>query len=122
MHASQPLLPSISASNENQTSNNTYVDKAYTKLKAKFQRNVFTRPAEVLGNSPDFPFLAILAIYELPESGLHWSHSYFQCHKDKLRICTCLRLSTTAAACIRTNASRIRRDLPVFRSVFCVFR
>lgn len=118
MRASQRLLTSTAASDEDFTIKNRDVDQAYTQAKTKLQRKVFIKPAPVLGYPPNFLFQAILPIYGLPESGLHWFHSYSKYHKEKLHMTpsvydTCLMYTEKCIA----NASR---SPSVPRGVVCL--
>lgn len=97
---------------------NRDVDQAYTQAKTKLQQKIFIRLAPVLGYPPDFLFQAVLPIYGLSESGLHWFYSYSNYHEEELHMMpsvydTCLMYTKNCLA----NSSR---SLGVPRGVVCL--
>ena len=86
MRASQRMLPAIAASDDDLDVKNRDVDQAFAQAQSKLHRPVFLRPSKVLGYPPDFLFMAILPIYGLPESPIHWFHTYTGFHTKKLHM------------------------------------
>lgn len=82
LRASQRMLNSNSASDGKLKAKSHDINQAFTQAKMKLQRPVFIRPSQVLGYPPDFLFRAMLPIYWLSESRLHWFHTYSGFHTE----------------------------------------
>lgn len=67
MRASQRLLLSNEPADDKQKIKNRDVDQAFAKAKSNLRRKIFVRPNPILGYPPDFVFVVIYPIYELPE-------------------------------------------------------